>query len=70
MIESGDLELLMRNKALQARYDTWMVGMKVKYGSTGEWVLLSATLVLDVLSLLNNSVTVEQFDLEKQIGPQ
>lgn len=26
----------MRNKAMQARYDTWMAGMKAKYGSTGE----------------------------------
>jgi hypothetical protein len=34
--ESGDLELLMRNKKMQARYDTWMIGMKQKYGSTGE----------------------------------
>lgn len=34
--ESGDLELLMRNKKMQARYDTWMVGMKEKYGSTGK----------------------------------
>ena len=33
--DSGDLEQLMRNKGLQARYDTWMMGMKVKYGSTG-----------------------------------
>lgn len=39
--ESGDLELLMRNKKMQARYDTWMVGMKEKYGSTGEFHLFS-----------------------------
>jgi hypothetical protein len=26
----------MRNKKMQARYDTWMIGMKEKYGSTGE----------------------------------
>lgn len=31
----------MRNKKLQARYDEWMVGMKVKYGSTGECCLTS-----------------------------
>lgn len=34
--ESGDLELLMRNKKMQSRYDEWMTGMKTKYGSTGE----------------------------------
>jgi len=26
----------MRNKKMQARYDTWMIGMKEKYGSTGK----------------------------------
>jgi hypothetical protein len=26
----------MRNKKMQARYDTWMIGMKGKYGSTGK----------------------------------
>ena len=34
--ERGDLEALMRNKPMQSRYDEWMVGMKVQYGSTGE----------------------------------
>jgi len=33
--ESGDLELLMRNKPMQSRYDEWMAGMKAEYGSTG-----------------------------------
>lgn len=36
VLDSGDLEQLMRNKGLQARYDEWMMGMKGKYGSTGE----------------------------------
>ena len=31
----------MRNKKMQARYDTWMVGMKEKFGSTGELYRLS-----------------------------
>ena len=35
--ERGDLEALMRNKPMQSRYDEWMVGMKVQYGSTGEF---------------------------------
>lgn len=26
----------MRKKDMQARYDEWMTGIKVKYGSTGE----------------------------------
>ena len=33
--EYGDLELMMRNKAMQARYDEWMTGIKAQYGSTG-----------------------------------
>ncbi len=37
-VESGDLELLMRNKALQARYDNWSMEMKLKYGSTGMFI--------------------------------
>jgi hypothetical protein len=36
IVKSGDLEQLMRNKAMQARYDVWMSGMREKYGSTGE----------------------------------
>ncbi|ORY30227.1 hypothetical protein BCR39DRAFT_530056 [Naematelia encephala] len=34
ILQSRDLEQLMRNKALQQRYDEWMAGMKVVYGST------------------------------------
>ena len=30
----------MRNKALQARYDEWTLGIKKKYGSTGALVSL------------------------------
>ncbi|KAL7420630.1 hypothetical protein Q5752_004581 [Cryptotrichosporon argae] len=38
IICSGDLEQLMRNKALQARYDAWMAGMKKQFGSTEKYL--------------------------------
>jgi len=37
---TGDLERLMRNKAMQARYDKWMNGIKARYGSTGGYCAL------------------------------
>lgn len=38
IVRSNKLELLMRNRAMQARYDQWSSSMKLKYGSTGESV--------------------------------
>jgi hypothetical protein len=35
IIQSGELEQLMRNKEMQARYDIWSAGIKKEYGSTG-----------------------------------
>jgi len=36
----------MRNKKMQARYDTWMIGMKEKYGSTGKSHIIEKELTL------------------------
>ena len=41
---TGDLERLMRNKAMQARYDKWMNGIKARYGSTGRCCALRVEL--------------------------
>ncbi|ORX35857.1 hypothetical protein BD324DRAFT_629285 [Kockovaella imperatae] len=38
IVRSGDLEQLMRNKALQARYIEWMTGQKARYGSTEQYL--------------------------------
>ena len=35
-ILSSDLGLLKRDKALQIRYDLWLVGVKKQYGTIGE----------------------------------
>jgi len=37
----------MRNKKMQARYDTWMIGMKEKYGSTGKSSISTTPTLLD-----------------------
>jgi hypothetical protein len=41
IIRGGKLEQLMRNKEMQARYDTWMIGIRQRFGSTGELELAS-----------------------------
>ncbi|WWC59817.1 uncharacterized protein I303_102379 [Kwoniella dejecticola CBS 10117] len=38
IIVSGRLEGLMRNKEMQARYNTWTKGIKAKYGSTENYL--------------------------------
>jgi hypothetical protein len=38
-VNSGDLGLLKRDRALQKRYNVWAVGIKEKYGSIGMPVL-------------------------------
>ncbi|KAJ7069514.1 hypothetical protein C8F01DRAFT_1113012 [Mycena amicta] len=38
-VNSGDLGLLKRHKALQARYDRWVVGVKSEYGSMVNYLL-------------------------------
>ncbi|KAH9851714.1 hypothetical protein C2E23DRAFT_732402 [Lenzites betulinus] len=38
-VNSGDLGLLKRDRTLQKRYDTWSVGIKVKYGSMVNYLL-------------------------------
>ncbi|WVW78067.1 hypothetical protein I302_100018 [Kwoniella bestiolae CBS 10118] len=38
IIVSGKLECLMRNKQMQARYNTWIKGIKEKYGSTENYL--------------------------------
>ena len=54
-VGSGDLEQLMRNKGLQARYDGWMMGQKQKYGSTGEQLLyLSSWSSYAVISMVRH----------------
>jgi len=50
----------MRNKKMQARYDTWMIGMKEKYGSTGKSSISTTPTLLDSLARRGGTKTDKQ----------
>ncbi|KAG6813592.1 hypothetical protein H0H92_009637 [Tricholoma furcatifolium] len=59
-VNSGDLGLLKRNRKLQVRYEEWVVGIKVQYGSVVDY-LVSHRLQWgkrDTLSLLTSALDV------------
>ncbi|KIM89469.1 hypothetical protein PILCRDRAFT_813408 [Piloderma croceum F 1598] len=57
-MNAGDLGLLKRHKALQARYNIWIKGIKQEYGSVADYMLIHRLRwgQPDTLSLLRSSL--------------